>query len=235
MRAAGNAFSIASTCVCRIKYVRIKWCERPCACIELYGVSPRMQSYIISLYDYVKKNNLSLCVCARVRVLRVCVCTYKYTYAVWVCLCALARFGGRIFIRVCVYGCACACKLWTTFDVLTQYFKWIKIVSHLKRGLWRPLSRHLCTHTHAHTHKYKRIAHTQIYTRTHTHVCTRTHVHTLWVLLHYDCHYSPSSFLHVMNAQTHTHTRTHTHMHTCTLVQSPTSGLRASCSCCSSL
>jgi len=34
---------------------RIKRCERPCACIELHGVSPRMQSHIISLYDYVIK------------------------------------------------------------------------------------------------------------------------------------------------------------------------------------
>ena len=34
---------------------RIKWCERPCACIELHRVSPRVQSYIISLFDYVIK------------------------------------------------------------------------------------------------------------------------------------------------------------------------------------
>ena len=32
---------------------RIKWCERPCVCIELHRVSPRVQSDIISLYDYV--------------------------------------------------------------------------------------------------------------------------------------------------------------------------------------
>jgi len=46
---------------------RIKWCERPCACIELDRVSPRVQSYIISLYDYVIKT-VSLSVCLRVRV-----------------------------------------------------------------------------------------------------------------------------------------------------------------------
>ena len=34
---------------------RIKWCERPCACIEPHGVSPRVQSYIVSLFDYVIK------------------------------------------------------------------------------------------------------------------------------------------------------------------------------------
>jgi len=34
---------------------RIKWCERLCPCMELHGVSPRVQSYIISLYDYVIK------------------------------------------------------------------------------------------------------------------------------------------------------------------------------------
>ena len=34
---------------------RIKWCERPCACIEFHRVSPRVQSYIVSLFDYVIK------------------------------------------------------------------------------------------------------------------------------------------------------------------------------------
>ena len=34
---------------------RINWCERPCACIELHRVSPRVQSYIVSLFDYVIK------------------------------------------------------------------------------------------------------------------------------------------------------------------------------------
>ena len=34
---------------------RIKWCARPCACIELNGVSPRVQFYIVSLYDCVIK------------------------------------------------------------------------------------------------------------------------------------------------------------------------------------
>jgi len=34
---------------------RIKWCERPCACIDLNWVSPRVQSHLISLYDYVIK------------------------------------------------------------------------------------------------------------------------------------------------------------------------------------
>ena len=40
---------------------RIKWCERPCACIDLNWVSPRVQSHLISLYDYVIKTvSLSL-------------------------------------------------------------------------------------------------------------------------------------------------------------------------------
>jgi len=32
---------------------RIKWCKRPCTCIELHRVSPSLQSYIINLYNYV--------------------------------------------------------------------------------------------------------------------------------------------------------------------------------------
>jgi len=39
---------------------RIKWCERPCACIELHGVSHKKESNIISLYNYVKKQSLSM-------------------------------------------------------------------------------------------------------------------------------------------------------------------------------
>jgi len=34
---------------------RIRWCQRPCACIDLNWVSPRMQSHLIILYDYVIK------------------------------------------------------------------------------------------------------------------------------------------------------------------------------------
>ena len=38
-----------------IRARRIKWCERTCVCIELHGVSPRVQSYIISQCDYIIK------------------------------------------------------------------------------------------------------------------------------------------------------------------------------------
>ena len=41
---------------------RIKWCKRPCACIDLNWVSRRVQSHFISLYDYVIKTvSLSWC------------------------------------------------------------------------------------------------------------------------------------------------------------------------------
>ena len=34
----------------------INWCERPCAFIQLHRGCPRVQSYMIGLYDYVIKN-----------------------------------------------------------------------------------------------------------------------------------------------------------------------------------
>ena len=51
--------------------------ERPCACIELHRVSPRVQSYIVSLFNYVIKtvSLCVLCVCVCVRVC-VCVCVF---------------------------------------------------------------------------------------------------------------------------------------------------------------
>jgi len=41
---------------------RIEWCERPCACIQLCGVSLGMQCHIISVYDYaIREQSLSRC------------------------------------------------------------------------------------------------------------------------------------------------------------------------------
>jgi len=50
---------------------RIKWCERPCACIKLHGVSPGVQSNIISLYNYVIKTFSLLCLKLRAVPIRI--------------------------------------------------------------------------------------------------------------------------------------------------------------------
>ena len=39
---------------------RIRWCDRPCACTKLHGGSPKVQFYIISLYNYVTNTSFSL-------------------------------------------------------------------------------------------------------------------------------------------------------------------------------
>jgi len=44
-------FISSFTCLVQPQW-RIKWCKRPCTCIDCNCMSPRVQSHIMSLYDY---------------------------------------------------------------------------------------------------------------------------------------------------------------------------------------